>query len=216
MPLINLKVPIAPPLPFAPAAYAPRYQDQLNNILRLYFAQLDSINSNVLGRFGGQYIDQPNGLFFSQITQTLAGANVATPVTFSGTYLDNGIRLASPSTSAITVDAAGIYNFQLTAQLESTNSSAKNVFLWIKRDGANINYSAQAYTIAGSGTKFTMMWNFIIDLLVGQTIEMEWSSADTTVSLAAMTPSSPHPGVPSAVMSVMYVAPLPDPLPTPP
>ena len=172
----TLKPPIAPLLPFAPVAYAPRYQDQLNNILRLYFAQLDSTNSSVLGQFGGQYIDQPNGLFFDQTTQTPAGANVATPVVFSGTYLKNGVRLASPSTSAITVDASGVYHFQLTAQLESANSSAKDVFLWIRRDGVDIGYSARAYTIAGSGTKFTIVWNFIIDLLAGQALEMEWSS----------------------------------------
>jgi len=212
----GLKAPIAPPLPFAPSVYAPRYQDQLNNILRLYFARIDSSNSSLLGAFGGRYIDQPNGLFFSQTTQTPLGPNVATPVKFTGTYLTNGVSLKAPSQSEIVVDVSGVYNFQLTAQLESTNSSAKDVFIWIRRNDVALNYSAQAYTISGSGTKETLQWNFIIDLIAGQTLQMDWSSADTAVSLASIPAATPHPGVPSAVMSVMYVAPLPDPLPVPP
>jgi hypothetical protein len=32
----------APNLPIAPVAYSQQYQDQLNNVLRLYFTQLDN------------------------------------------------------------------------------------------------------------------------------------------------------------------------------
>ena len=32
----------APNLPLAPVEYSQQFQDQLNNVLRLYFAQLDS------------------------------------------------------------------------------------------------------------------------------------------------------------------------------
>jgi hypothetical protein len=32
----------APNLPIAPVTYSQQYQDQLNNVLRLYFAQLDT------------------------------------------------------------------------------------------------------------------------------------------------------------------------------
>jgi len=32
----------APNLPIAPVEYSQQYQDQLNNVLRLYFAQLDT------------------------------------------------------------------------------------------------------------------------------------------------------------------------------
>lgn len=43
-----------PTMPFAPVQYQQQYQDQLNNILRLYFNQLDSL----VGQFtlGGVYV----------------------------------------------------------------------------------------------------------------------------------------------------------------
>jgi len=35
---------VAPPnLPLAPLVYSPQFQDQLNNVLRLYFAQLNKV-----------------------------------------------------------------------------------------------------------------------------------------------------------------------------
>jgi len=72
---------VAPRLLNAPLEYDPRYQDQLNNVLRLYFNQLDKIigqlvasGSSVpitfpptaLDAFGRQRVSQPYTLFDSQ------------------------------------------------------------------------------------------------------------------------------------------------------
>lgn len=43
-----LRVPAPPNLTIAPGAYDPRYQDQLNNILRLYFNQLKNTSTSIL------------------------------------------------------------------------------------------------------------------------------------------------------------------------
>ena len=39
----------APNLPVAPTAYDQKYQDQLNNILRLYFNQIDKFPNSIPG-----------------------------------------------------------------------------------------------------------------------------------------------------------------------
>lgn len=39
--MVDITRPAAPNLAFAPREYAPQYAEQLNNILRLYFNQLD-------------------------------------------------------------------------------------------------------------------------------------------------------------------------------
>jgi hypothetical protein len=59
-------------------------------------------------------------------------------------------------------------------------------------------------------------WNFNIDMRVGDTLSMEWASADTNLTLSATDPATPHPGIPSAVLAVNFIAPLPAELPTPP
>jgi hypothetical protein len=208
---------IAPPrLPTATDEYERYLQDQMLNILRLYFNQINSTINSVIGTNGGQYVDCPNALFFNTADQTFAVANTAYAVVYNQTYLNNAVALQSGSTSKIEVTVSGIYNFQYSGQLESTNSSAKNFFLWISRDGTDIGYSTRAYSISGSGTYAPISFSFDIDLQAGQYIELMSSASDTSLNLGASTASSPHPGIPSSVMTVNFVAPLPAVLPTPP
>lgn len=108
--------------------------------------------------------------------------------------------------SRITAERAGIYNLQFSGQLESTNSSAKDVQLWIRRDDIDIGYSSHTYTISGSGTKLSISWNFNIDLTDGGYIEMVWAADDANVTLAAVTPSSPYPGTSSVVVAVNFIS----------
>ena len=213
---IRIQPAVAPRLPTAPALYEQRYQDQFNDILRLFFNQIGNAMISVLGTNGGVYIECPNGLFFNTADQAISMANTAYPVVYNQTYLDNAIALQSGSTSRIEVATGGIYNFQYSGQLESTNSSSKSVFLWIRRNGVDIGYSARAYTISGSGAYAPIAYTFDIDVQAGQYIELMVSASDTTVQLAAETSTSPHPGIPSSVMTVNFVAPLPETLPTPP
>lgn len=204
----------APNLPLAQPEYGRGYQDQLNNILRLYFNLLDSSVNNVIGVNGGQYIDCPNGLFFNTADQDITLANTAYPVVYNQTYLNNAAVLST--TSRVEISVAGIYNFQYSGQIESTNNSPKNVFLWIRRNGIDIGYSSRAYSISGSGAYAPIAYTFNIDMQAGEYLEMVVSASDNTVRLAAETAASPHPGIPSSVLSVNFVAPLPVPRPTPP
>lgn len=208
---------IAPPaLPLATIEYDRPYQDQLNNVHRLFYNRLVGVLNQVTGTFGGRYIDVPSGLFFSTTTQTLAAINTATPVDFPIEYLNHGIRVNSGTDSRVYVDYGGIYNFQFSGQLKSASSSAKQVYIWIVRNGTTIGYSTHQYTLAGGGNHLNVSWNFDIDLDAGEYVELQWAADDTNVTLEAAVATSPHPGIPSAVMAVNFVAPLPDPRPTPP
>jgi hypothetical protein len=212
----QLETPAVPALVNAPVRYEQMNFAQNNNLVRNFFIKLVNILSNILGPAGARYISSPHGLFFSTTSQNLAGANTATPVEFEETYLSEFVEVNAGTESRIYVTVDGIYNFQFSAQLTSTNSSSKIVYVWIVRNGTNIGYSTHAYTISGSGTELEINWNFNIDLQAGDYMELEWASANTNVTLTAAVPATPHPGIPSAVIAVSYVAPLPINLPTPP
>jgi hypothetical protein len=208
----------APNLPLAPTAYEPRYQDQVNNVLRLYFNRLDAILAQLRTSddIDPSNVNFPNGLFFNTADQTLAAINTGYPITFNQTYLNNFVALQAASTSKIEVAVDGVYNFQLSAQLKSTNSSGKDVQIWIKRNNITIGYSGHRYTVEGSDNHFNVAWNFDIDLAANEYIEMYWGADDTNVTMEAIPASAPYPAVASAVMAVNFVARLPDPRPTPP
>jgi len=208
----------APNLPLAPKEFNPQYQEQLNNVLRLYFNQLDKILAQLRtdGAIDPSNINVPNGLFFNTADQTLAAVNTGYPITFNQTYLNNYIALQSGSTSKIQVAVSGVYNFQLSVQLKSTNASGKDVQIWIKRGTTTIGYSGHRYTIEGADNHFNVPWNFDIDLAANEYIEMYWGADDTAVTMEAIPASAPYPAVASAVMAVNFIARLPDPRPTPP
>jgi len=205
-----------PALPVAGMGPDKTHHDNLNNVLRLYFNSASNAVNSVTGHLGGRFLDQANALFYSIVDQTAATTNTGYPVQFENTYLNHGVTINGGSSSQITVEYSGIYNFQFTGSVYSVSASPKNVYLWIRRNGTDIGYSTKQYVLSGSGDAVPVTWNFNIDMTTGQYLEMIWATSDTTAILEAAAPSSPHPGIPSAVMAVSLVSALPDTLPTPP
>jgi hypothetical protein len=205
-----------PALPFAVPAYTPTYIDQLLKVLRLYFNRVSDVLNAITGVNGGQYIDCPNGLFFSTTDQPIGAVNTAQPIDFPIEYLNNAVRVNSVTDSRIYVDVGGVYNFQFSGQLLSGSASAKQVYIWISRNGTDIGYSTHQYTVSGSGNHLNISWNFDIDLDAGEYIEMQWAADDTNMKLEAAVATALHPGMPSAVMAVNFIAPLPNPRPIAP
>lgn len=207
----KLDHPAAPNLPLATGDYSRTYQDQFTNVLRLYFNRLSNNLQNLFGRNGGQFIDCPNGLFFDLGTYTPALANTGYPLEFKQPYLSNAVRVVDDT--KITVDVAGVYNFQYSSVVTSTNSSLKTVWVWIRRNGTDVGYSTNEYTISGSGTDLVIGWNFNIDLDVGEYIELVWAADNVNVQIATTAPTPPHTGIPANVVAVNFISPLPDPRP---
>lgn len=210
-------LPVTPPaLPDPAPEYQGAWFRNLNNILRLYFNRIVNSVNAVTGVNGGQYVECPNGLFFDTSEQILASINTAYPVVYNATYLSNAVALQTGSTSKIEVSVSGVYNFQFSGQLASTNSSSKTLYLWIRRDGTDIGYSTRGYTLDSGGSYFAVMWSFNIDMQEGQYIELMCSVTDVDLHFHAEAASAPHTGIPAAVMSVNFISTLPDELPTPP
>ncbi len=206
--------PKAPKLPQSPLLPDRAFMDLLSNAQRLYYNQLDSVNSAILGPNGGQFIDCPNGLFFDLGTYSPTLPNTGYPLEFKTTYLSNAVRIVDDT--KITVDIGGVYNFQYSSAVTSTNSSLKTLWVWIARNGTPIGYSTNEYTISGSGTDTIIAWNFNMDLDVGEYVQLYWGADNTNVTIATTAATPPHPGIPANVVSVNFIAPLPNPRPTPP
>jgi len=85
----------APNLSIAPPEYSKQYADMLNNILRLYFNQIDNALASLSGNVGGAYLRFPNGAFHQDGHTTLTAnmTNVSTApiqVTTTNGFLSAG------------------------------------------------------------------------------------------------------------------------------
>lgn len=210
----TLNAPAVPTLPDPEALYSDKVQRSHNGLVRTFMNRLTGSLRALFGPGGGQYIDNPNGLFFSTASQTPAAVNTGYAVTFNQSYLTNYVELVD--SSKFTVAIGGVYNFQYTGSVQSTSSSAKDIFFWIVRNGTTIGYSCAPYTLSGSGTYGRVTWNFSIDLDAGEYVQIYWGASDTTVSLTTVTASSPYPAIPAGICAVMYSSALPAVRPTAP
>jgi hypothetical protein len=205
-----------PALPIPKESPLKQYLDDLNNILRLFFNLLANAVNSVFGELGGRFLDVPNALYFSTVDQSIAVADTAQPVTFNQTYLQSGFVLNGGTNSEITAVYDGVYNFQFIGQISSSSGSNKNVFLWISRNGTDLGYTAREFSLAGSGDIKEIVWNFNLDLAAGEYVEMQLAADSTNVTLEAVAPATPHPGVTSAVVTINFISALPEVRPTPP
>ena len=147
---------------------------------------------------------------------TLIGAASNTVgVVFVATGVGAGTGTASTK-SRIRVSVNGVYNFQYTGQVYTLTGSKVEVALWIARNGTDVSYSTRVNTIQSNNHYFEVNWNFDIDLAAGEYIEMRTSIDDhaPSIKLAAFAATSPYPAGASSVLTVNFIAPLPDPRPT--
>lgn len=130
----------------------------------------------------------------------------------TGTYTVDTSQTVSSTTitsvipTKITVNRSGIYNFQFTGVLESSNSSPKTAWIWIRRNGVDIGYSGIPVTNTENNANTEINFNFNIDVEAGGFIEMMWATDDTDLYFESEAPSAPYPGHSAAVMTVNFVS----------
>jgi len=203
---------VAPRLPAASNAYDPNYINQLNNILRLYFNQLDNILGQLSTSGGISGVRFPYGAFSSDQDQTTT-ANTATLMTLNTTDFANDVSISS---SKITVANAGIYNLQFSVQLESSSNAPQDVFIWLKQNGVDIVGSTgkvglPARKSPGDPFHSIVGWNYYLSMTAEQYVEIYWSttSADVSIQFYAASGSPTKPATQSVVATMTFVSALP-------
>jgi hypothetical protein len=209
---VNLRPPQQPRLPAATNAYDINYQNQLNNVLRLYFNQLDNSLTALLNSNGGAYLRSPYGAF-SDFTDQTTTANTATLVALATTDFSNQVTIA---TSKITVQNAGIYNLQFSVQLESSSNAPQDVFIWLKQNGVDIVGSTgkvglPARKSPGDPFHDIKGWNYFLSMAASDYVQIYWSTTSANVSIqtyaASGTPTKPSTA--SVVATMSFVSALP-------
>jgi hypothetical protein len=207
----SLRPPQQPRLPGAPSDYDPNYANQLNNVLRLYFNQLDNSFAALLDSSGGVYLRNPYGAFSSDQDQT-ATANTATLMTLNTTDFANGVSIAS---SKITVVNSGIYNLQFSTQFQNTDTAFQDVYIWLQQNGVDISGSTGFISIpnrhAGTDGHAIVGWNYFLSMEASDYVEIYWSIPNTAVSIQhlAASGSPTKPSTQSVVATMSFVSALP-------
>lgn len=187
---------LAPPnLPIAPDLYGRRYQDQLSNVLRLFFTQLTNrLNSSTA-----------HASYFDTTTQANPVADQVNLFTYNSVVSEFQVTRGVP-TSQIFVANTGVYNFQFSAQLDKTGGSASAVYIWPRVNGVNLADSATKIVIDGPNNEIVAAWNFVLVLEAGDYFELAWQSSDTDVVIPYVAASGNIPAIPSIILTVTWAS----------
>jgi len=132
--------------------------------------------------------------FFADGTQTNPVANAINIVTFSVTGPTNGISITGGN--ALTVVNAGTYTKIFTTIINKTSGGTSSVSVWLRLNGVDVVGSRQDLELINTLSQIFTSGNFTLNIPAGGNIQMCWSSADTTVQLAAL-PAAVGPVRPS-------------------
>ena len=202
------QTPKAPSLPFAEVQYSKDYLNQLCNILRLYFNQLDNVNSQLLSVAGGSILKFPNGSFYLTTQQTIPVINTAYAIPFNNTAVSNQVAIGT-TTSHIVTSVAGYYNFQFSLQLAKTGGSNIGIWVWPRVNGVDIADSNTKLQLTGSSSSESVAaWNFILPMNAGDYFELMWAADDTRAIIKAEAANAFSPAIPPAILTATFVSAL--------
>lgn len=131
--------------------------------------------------------------FFTDGSQTNPVANTVNLVTFTNTGPANGVSVVGGT--QITVVNAGTYTKMFTLIVNKTSGGTSSMSVWLRLNGTDVVGSRQDLELTNTLSQIFTSGNYTLNIPAGGNIQMCWSSADTTVQLAALpaavTPTRP-------------------------
>ena len=143
------------------------------------------------------------GTFISAFTSGTGGigtyevsvSQLKTSATYTGTM-----------TSQIVCANTGIYNLQFSSQLDKSDAGVDIANFWLRKNGTDVPYSAGNLSLQGNSPAYMMAaWNYVIQLVAGDIIELYWASPDANMSIyseVVQTSPYPHPAIQSTILTI--------------
>lgn len=136
--------------------------------------------------------------------QTPAAINTAYPITFDSLGLSQGFSIGTPA-SRLVASSAGLYNVGASFQLVSGSASVKNVWLWFRKNGADVANSALKVSLESGTAVNTQFRGAFFSLAANDYIEICWASDSTNVTLSALASTAFAPAAPASVVTITQV-----------
>lgn len=144
------------------------------------------------------------GEFSKTTNQSPAAINTEYLLTFDSTRITNGVVIGSP-TSRIVMLQSGLYKFDATIQLTSGSASAKNVWLWYKKNEITVSDTARVITSNINGGYSPISLSQFFSLEAGQYVEIAFAADNTDISVSALASTAFAPAAPAVLLAVTQV-----------
>ena len=175
-----------------------------NNIIPIAVCIVSSATVGVI--FVRPTIDNAKsyGIFNKTTDQTPAAINTEYLLTFDSAEIGSGVSIGSP-TSRIVVANTGSYEIEAVVQLTSTSASAKNIWVWFKKNGTAIADSARIVTESINNGYLQSSIHKHVQLSANDYIEVAFASDSLAVTVDNVAATAFAPASPAAILSVSEI-----------
>lgn len=211
--------PKAPNLPVGPVEYEQSYQNQLNNVQRLYYNQVDNYLTSVMENSGGRFINFPHLFMSDSVSQYAAADNTPTIVQWNTIERNEGFTFAS---NTATATYSGAYKIDYRLLFENSDSALHEAWVWATLNGTPVARSGTKFSVPASTTAdgYVMaVGTIVLDMVGADQLQLYWATdkygnaAGSVLGVyieAYPAQVSPYvrPAIPSAYGSITFVSEL--------
>lgn len=202
-----------PALPVAPGQWGGAYQEQLNNVHRLFYNRLTTSYNAVVGVDGGVNLQFPHAMLMSDQDQASAGITSANLVTYNQPVITQSIEVRN--NSEIWFAYPGQYLVTFSLMFTNRGNSVQEIEVWAKSNGANYPLSNTRFDIAAR--KSGSIWAHLVAAVSGiftvtdpdaEHLSIAWWSdgADVFLEYYAARTTPTRPAIPSVILTANFIS----------
>jgi hypothetical protein len=211
--------PVDPPaLPLGQNEYTRAYQDQLNNVQRLFYNRLTNNVNSLLGREGATYLQAPHAMLMSDQDQMSGGTTVANNLKFDTPVILEGIDVRGANNTEIWFERPGQYFVTFTLQVSNRSNAAQEFEVWAGFNGQNYPLSNRRFDVPARKT--SSIWGHAVPSVTGiftvqnpdtDYLTIKWWASSTDVFLEhyPVGTNPTRPEISSVIMTVNFISRLP-------
>jgi hypothetical protein len=205
-----------PALPQGPDQYSRPYQDQLNNVQRLFYNRLSNNANALLGTSGGAYLQFPHALLMSDQDQANAGTTVSNMLTFNQPVITQDIEVRSGG--QLWFERPGQYLVTFTLQVSNRSNAVQEFEVWAGFNGSD--YPLSNTRVDVPARKSSDIWGHAVPAITGiftvqnpstDYLTIKWWASSTEVFLEYYPEgvSPTRPAIPPVIMTINFISRLP-------
>lgn len=158
------------------------------------------------------FLAKDRGQFIDLTTQSVIAINTPTAMQFNtADALNSGVTVVYDGLgypTQITVAKTAVYNLQFSAQIErGSGGSPAQISIWLSKMGADLPDTNTHLTVVSNSGKLVASWNFLVDLVAGEFVQLMYSVSDSSIQLlySPNDISVPHPATPSTILTMVEI-----------
>lgn len=205
-----------PALPLATEQYQRPYQDQLNNVQRLFYNRLTQSHNALLGVDGAVNLQAPHAMLMSDQDQANPSITAANQLILDEEVIVQGIEVRN--TDEVWFDNPGQYLVNFRLQVSNRSNAVQEFEVWAGYDGTN--YPLSNTRVDVPARKDSSTWGHAVVTVSGiftvqnpdtEYLTIKWWASSTDVFLEhyAAGTSPTRPEIPSVIMTVNFISRLP-------